>query len=69
MRIFHWEAKVGNNIIADGYLLAENREEAERKLKFVPFHDKHEVVELDDNDCGFDGAQIDKEGIAIRWED
>lgn len=21
MRIFHWEAKVGNNSIADGYLL------------------------------------------------
>lgn len=69
MRIFHWEAKVGYEVIADGYLLAENREEAEQKLQFVPFHDKHETVELDDDDCGFDGCQIDENGITVRWED
>lgn len=68
MRIFHWEAKVGNNFIADGYLLAENRDEAEGKLKLLPFHNKYEVVELDDDDCGYDGTQIDENGIAIRWE-
>lgn len=30
MRIFHWETKVKNEVIADGYLLAENRSEAEK---------------------------------------
>ena len=69
MRIFHWEAKAGNEVIADGYLLAENREKAEQKLQFVPFHDKHETVELDDDDCGSDGCGVDENGIAIRWED
>ena len=69
MKIFHWEAKVGYECIADGYLLAENREEAEQKLKHVPFHDKHEKVELDDDDCGIDGCEIDENGIAVRWED
>ena len=69
MKIFHWEAKVGYKCVADGYLLAENREEAEQKLALVPFHDKHEKVELDDGDCGFDGCEIDENGIAIRWED
>jgi len=33
MRIFHWRATVGYKCIADGYLLAENHEEAEQKLK------------------------------------
>lgn len=69
MRIFHWKVRVGNDCIADGYLLAENREEAERKLCLVPFHCKHEVVELDDDDCGFDGSKIDENGISIRWKD
>lgn len=69
MRIFHWKAKVYSKCIADGYLLAENRGVAEQKLRFVPFHDKHEIVELDDDDCGFDGCEIDENGIAIRWMD
>ena len=69
MRIFHWNVTVGHECIADGYLLAENREEAERKLKFVPFHNKHEKIELDDDDCGIDGCEIDENGIAVRWMD
>lgn len=69
MRIFHWEVKVGSECIADGYLLAANREEAKQKLQFVPFHNKYETIELDDDDCGFDGCKIDENGIAIRWED
>lgn len=70
MRIFHWEAKVGEyEIIADGYILAENRKEAEEKLKLVPYHDKHESVEIDDDDCGYDGTEIDEDGVAIRWCD
>ena len=54
MKIFSWQAKVGDNVIADGYLLAKDRKEAEEKLKYVPYHDTHEVVELDDGDCGQD---------------
>ena len=69
MKIFHWEVTVGNQCIADGYLLAKNRKEAEQKLKHVPFHDKHETVKLDDDDCGIDGCDINENGIAIRWED
>ena len=32
MRIFHWEAKVGYKCIADGYILAEDQDEAEIKI-------------------------------------
>lgn len=69
MKLFHWEVKVGYECIADGYLLAKNREEAEQKLQFVPFHDNHEKIELDDDDCGFDGCEFDENGITVRWED
>lgn len=72
MRIFHWECKLGNEngeCIADGYLLATDLKDAENKLKFVPYHDKHEHVYLDTDDCGVDGCEIDENGIAIRWED
>lgn len=69
MRIFHWEVTVKNEFIADGYLLAKDRKEAEEKLKLVPFHDKYEKVELDDDDCGVDGCELDENGIGIRWED
>ena len=69
MRIFHWETKVKNEVIADGYLLAENRSEAEKKLKLIPFHDKYEITDLDDSDCGTDGCKLDENGIGIRWED
>ena len=69
MRIFHWEAKVGYKCIADGYLLAEDQDEAEIKLKYVPFHDTHEEVSVDVDDCGADGCEIDDNGIAIRWMD
>ena len=67
MRIFHWTVTVGYECIADGYLLANNREEAEQKLKFVPFDNKYEKVELDDDDCGYDGCKIDENGITVRW--
>ena len=69
MRIFHWTVTVGNQCIADGYLLAENRKDAEEKLKLVPFHDKYEKVELDDDDCGYGGCKINEYGVAIRWMD
>lgn len=69
MKLFSWQAFVGYKCIADGYLLAENREEAEKKLQFVPFHDKHERVELDEDDCGYNGCDIDKNGVIVRWED
>lgn len=69
MRIFSWHAIAGNNAIADGYVLAENREQAEEKLKFLPYHNKYEEIELEDNICGWDGCEIDENGIATRWED
>lgn len=69
MKIFSWQAKVGGNVIADGYLLAKDRKEAEEKLKYVPYHDTHEVVELDDDDCGHDGKEINEKGIVVRWFD
>ena len=68
MRIFHWRVTVGYKCIADGYLLTENREEAEKKLKYVPFHNTHEEIELDD-DCGYNGCEIDEYDVAIRWMD
>ncbi len=69
MRIFQWHVIVGNIAIADGYVLAENREQAEEKLKFLPYHNKYEEIELEDNICGWDGCEIDENGIATRWED
>ncbi len=69
MRIFHWEVKVKHECVADGYLLAEDREDAEEKLKYVPFYEKYENVELDNDDCGYDGCEFDGNGIAIRWEE
>lgn len=69
MKLFSWTVTVGNKYIADGYLLAENREEAEKKLQLVPFHNKHEKVELDTSSCGFDGRNIDENGVVVRWED
>lgn len=35
MKIFSWQAKVGGDVIADGYLLAKDRKEAEEKLKYA----------------------------------
>lgn len=52
MRIFQWHVVVGNIAIADGYVLAENREQAEEKLKLLPYHNKYEEVELADDICG-----------------
>lgn len=69
MKIFSWKVEVKNEVIADGYLLAKDRKEAEEKLKSIPFHDKHETVELDDADCGFYGCELNENGIGIRWED
>lgn len=69
MKLFSWRVLVGYKCIADGYLLAENREEAEKKLQFVPFHDKYEEVELDTGSCGLDGCNIDDNGVIVRWED
>ena len=69
MKLFSWKAEVGYRCIADGYLLAENREEAEKKLQFVPFNNKYEEVKLDIDTCGIDGCEVDKNGVIIRWED
>lgn len=68
MKLFSWKVIVGNECIADGYLLAENREKAEEKLRLVPFNDKHEKVELDTDCCGYNGCSVDKNGVIVRWE-
>lgn len=64
MRIFSWWVLVGNMGIADGFVLAENIEQAEEKLKLLPYHNKYEEVELADNYCNWDGCEIDENGIA-----
>jgi hypothetical protein len=46
MKIFSWQAKVGGNVIADGYLLAKDRKEAEEKLKYVPYHERGIIYNL-----------------------
>lgn len=69
MKLFNWTANVGDKCIADGYLLAENRAEAEEKLKLVPFHDRHEEVILDNDGCDYYGIEINENGVAIRWEE
>lgn len=69
MKLFSWKANVGYKCIADGFILAENREEAEKKLQLIPFHDKHEEVELDTDECGYDGCIVDENGVIVRWED
>lgn len=40
MRVFAWQALAENMCIADGYVLAENREQAKEKLKLLPYHNK-----------------------------
>lgn len=46
MKIFSWQAKVGGNVIADGYLLAKDWKEAEEKLKYVPYHERGIIYNL-----------------------
>ena len=68
-KMYSWRALVGNTCIADGYLMAKSWEDATERLKYVPFHDKHETVELDTTDCGCNGIVFNDDGVAIRWED
>lgn len=68
-KMYSWRALVGNTCIADGYIIAKSYEDAKERLKYVPFHDKHEEVEIDTNECGGNGVTFDKNGVAIRWED
>ena len=69
MKLFSWKAIRGRKCIANGYLLTESREKAIEKLRFVPFHDKCERVELDTDDCGYDGCEVRKNGVIVRWVD
>lgn len=68
MRVFEWKATIGVDCIADGYLLADNRAEAEKKLSLVPIA-KGARVEIDDEICGEEGCPLDENGVATRWED
>lgn len=70
MRIFHWSVSIGDyKCIADGYLLAKDRKDAEDKLTKLPYHGRYEEAYLDDDDCGYNGCEINEDDIAIRWED
>ena len=44
-------------------------ETKQKKIKLIPFHNKYEITDLDDSDCGTDGCKLDENGIGIRWED
>lgn len=68
MRVFEWTATIGGECIADGYLLANDRDEAEAKLSLVPIA-KGARASIDDDICGEEGCPLDENGVAIRWED
>ena len=64
MRIFFWRAYADDGkSIADGYLLAENRKVAEKKLEKVPYS-KHAKVKLEEGYVL--DAEFDIYGVAIR---
>lgn len=72
MRIFAWDAEYrdssGNPVFyAMGYILAHNREEAEAKLALIPLGRDDAVAQLNDDDCGRDGTEVNADGIALRW--
>lgn len=70
MKLFSWEAMFTGDVIAAGYLLAADSKEAERKLQSIPLaHESCVTVKLNTYDCGEDGCEFDKNGIAVRWEE
>lgn len=74
MRIFAWDAECrdssGNPVFyAMGYILAHDREEAEAKLVLIPLDRDDAVVQLNDDDCGWDGTEVNADGISLRWFD
>ncbi len=70
MRIFYWQATGQQpEDFAHGYVLAENREQAEEKLKLLPYNNKCERIKLVDKWVGRNGCEIDENGLATRWED
>ncbi len=66
MKIFSWNVIKKDEYIADGYVVAESREDAEEKLKLLPYNDSDTKIELDEDD-GYEGCNIDENGIAARW--
>ena len=67
MKIFEWEARVNNRYgfpIADGYVIAENVEEAKEKIKTIDYGERVYVVL--DNEYGSD---ILDTGVVVRWEE
>lgn len=61
MRIFNWGVYIGSECIIEGYVLAEDKNHAEFKLRGkLPYFDKNEELILDD------GYEIYEEGIAFR---
>lgn len=76
MKIFAWDAECRDSsgnlktaFYAMGYILAHNREEAEAKLALIPLGRDDAVAQLNDDDCGRDGTEVNADGIALRWFD
>lgn len=67
MRIFCWKARFRHRYVAGGYLLAENREEAIKKLKCISLDNLSEEIELSDEISEYDGYEINENGVAIKW--
>lgn len=70
MKLFSWVIIVDGEFVADGYLIAPNREEAVEKLCYIPCADRYdnEIITLSE-DCGYDGVDIDEVGLIIRGTD
>ena len=67
MKIFEWEARVNDrygSVIADGYIIANNVEEAKEKIKTIDYGERIYIVL--ENEYGSD---ISDNGIVVRWEE
>lgn len=68
--IWSFRVLVGNECIADGFVIANTKQDAEQKVK-IKYDNVYEKVEIDNDDNGEYGTQEDKEieGLFVRWED
>lgn len=67
--VWYFNVMVGNRLIADGVVIADTIEEAERKVK-KEYTNPYEKVEITTDDNGTDGTKENKnvEGLFVRWE-
>lgn len=69
-KLFSWKAKTDKRCVGNGYVLAKDRTEAEKKIDYLHadglFANSSGITfELDDDDCGYNGCVFDKQGICI----